>query len=171
MDIRHLQFRASTNRSSLLVVAFLLSQAGLAQIRPMMLGELEVVVVNPPTSLSITADASAAPVGGSRQYWYPITTFYNQRSATTGDFRLTHCDRQNPPDSSSTSFAYGFYTITIQGHSIGMDYRDADYNDGNGQYGTNYIANADLTIYYDQGNGNFYKDYNRTQQIFGSIAV
>jgi hypothetical protein len=54
-----------------------------------------------------------------------------------------------------------------------MDFRDADYEDGGGQYGfgTGYSANPDLTIYYNQGNGNFYKDPNLTQQIFASIAV
>ncbi len=175
MDTRRRKYRAAINRTFIPMALLIFSQFGRSQIRPMMLGELEVVVKNPQASLSVTADASGSPVGASWHLWYPITHNFDQRSATTYDFKLTHCDRVTPPDTSSTSFAYGNYLITIYTnqlpHTVYMDYRDADYNDGTGQYGTDYTSNADLTIYYNQGDGNYYTDANFTHQIPGYIAV
>ena len=155
-----------------IIVVSLGQQHACAQRRPEMLGELEVNVMNSMTSLPIHADASGAGVGGSRSIWYSKTHDYDYRSETTQRFALQHLDRQDPPGTDSTFFAYGAYLITVEDnglHQITMDYRDADYQDGN-DYGTGY-SNPDMKVYYNHNNGSFYKDYNLTQIIGGSIAI
>jgi hypothetical protein len=65
------QLRASIKWSLTLCLVPLLSQIGLAQVSPMMLGELEVIVKNPAASLLISADASGE--FGSWRSWYQPT--------------------------------------------------------------------------------------------------
>jgi hypothetical protein len=81
-----------------------------------------------------------------------------------------HLDRSYPPDTGANDFAYGAYTITIENNSVIMDYRDADYQDGNGSGGTDY-QNPDLKIFYNHNDGHFYTDPGLTNRIDSYIAI
>ena len=136
---------------------------------PLTVGEFLVYVYNSSNNLYISADASGA-VGGTRCNWYSITHDYDHRSNTWLRLVLDQLDRGGcPPGTGASYFAYGAYTVTIEGNSIAMDYRDADYEDGNG-FGTGY-SSADHSVYYNHADGYFYKESQFQHRIFGSIAI
>jgi hypothetical protein len=161
MNIKSLLLRAGSLGLIIFTVMIAFEIPASAQTQsPLTLGEFLVYVENPSDSLYITADASGA-VGGNWCDWYPITHDYDHRSITYASLRLMHLNRSNhcPGYTGTGYFAYGAYVVTIEGHSIVMDYRDADYQDGGGQngFGTDY-SSADVYAYYNQADGNFYKN-------------
>ncbi|MEW6510429.1 MAG: hypothetical protein AB1428_05660 [Bacteroidota bacterium] len=136
-------------------------------------GEMEIDVVNPVTAKFITADASAASVAHDWCSWYPLTHDFDYRSQTTPTFFLQHTNRGGCPGATGASFfAYGAYKITIEGHIITVDYRDADYEDGNGQFGTGYNT-ADMKLWYNCADGWFYNnpDLLLAHRISGGVAM
>jgi len=170
MESRRSSFRVNIRCSPLILLFVLVAHIAWGQRVPLVLGELGVTIKNAQTPLYITAVASGN-VGGSRFSWYPLTHDYDSRSNTTnGSWWLQHCDRLYPPGTGSNYFAYGYYKITVEGNFIYVDYRDAEYEDGNGGFGTGY-SSADMEIFYNHNNGCFYKDAGLTQRIYSSIAI
>ncbi|HLP82114.1 MAG TPA: T9SS type A sorting domain-containing protein [Nitrosomonas sp.] len=90
------------------------------------------------------------------------------------NYRVQSIDRsgQCPPIASPIDefIGYGLYAISIDGNSINLDLRDADYQDGTGGFGTNY-STADIEIWYNVAKGYFYRNLALTDRIVGTIAI
>jgi hypothetical protein len=151
-------------------IIFTVSVSAQHGMQPTFLGELNVSLPPPYDTLHVTVYVAASGnVGGSRCDWYPWTDDFDTRSKSTGT-QWYHIDRSACPGGTGDNYiAYGNYSITMEGNSISVDYRDADYEDGNG-YGTGYDA-CDLYVYYNHGDGYFYKDYDLTERIYSTIAI
>jgi hypothetical protein len=112
-----------------------------AQDSPRVNGELEIIVVNPPTSVPITVEAIGV-VWGKRNEGYPITHAYDRYDTVAPGFHAEHVDSPNYP---FPNLGYGKYKITVTKGSnqyvAYADYRDCDYQNNH-----SYFINPDISV-------------------------
>jgi len=152
----------------LLGLTFLISIVR-SQFNPLDLGEFG-IQANTASNVWIYV-TNSGQVFGSRCMWYPPTSAYNSRDngGLTKNLYLQEVDRNGCNGTGSEYFAFGLYTVGIEGHTMQVDFRDADYEDGNG-FGTNY-AGSDVQFYYNHNDGKFYYDANHTQVISYVVGI
>ncbi len=130
-----------------------------------MLGELQ-VSISPQDPYMVVAVQAMGSVGGSRiaNPRFAPTTMYDYWTHA-GPSTWQHVD-ESLGDTITLShhpIGYGCYQVTLDYHSIYVDYRDADYLDG-----TTY-PNPDVIIIYDKTNGRFLDQNNNV--ISGTLTV
>jgi hypothetical protein len=142
---------------SILIVtcALLVINTQLVAQAPLFVGELQLVIVNPSTSVPITVEAVGV-VWGSKDNGYPITHAFDRYDTVASGFyadNVDNCCASFPP----RILGYGKYKITItkgsNTYTAYADYRDCDYQTHN-----NYFNNLDISITFDYNNNRFNGD-------------
>jgi hypothetical protein len=149
--------------TQLVVVSF-----GQAQSSPTNQGEFNISAQNAGGQILIAVSkVSGSTVHGSHcesfspPFYAPtdsLTSWNN--GGTSAGLNAMFTDRDRCGDYSQDPdfhFGYGLYEVNINGDVLVVDFRDADYENGVGTYGTGYLE-SDLNIYYDASTHAYYSD-------------
>jgi hypothetical protein len=136
---------------------------------PLNNGELNIIQVETPWhTVTVSPEIDTPGPYGSYCSQYPQDNTLSGGSLSTSPFTYWHKDRDHhcPSSLNGDSIGYGLYTVQVDGRTLYVDWRDADYHDMQ-----NYIGSQDIWIYYKHSTHKFYNDQNCTIELPGTVHI